>query len=106
MPDKEEKSAPNLKADGFRTVYSNGTVMGISPWDVQITFSQSSGIGDGRKVLDEVTIIQSPVHAKAMLKSLAKTIAIYEQGFGVIYEPEKDGSKIKAPEAKPAKKAT
>ena len=68
----------------FRKIYSNATRMALSLWDIQVTFSQGVSGPDGQVMEDEVCVIMSPQHAKALLNNWQSTIDKYEEIFGSI----------------------
>lgn len=81
---------PENEKSGFR-VYCNAIEFGYSPWDIRLIIKELVEARDQQTTfVTHGTIAMSPVHAKAALEALQKTVAIYEEKFGEI-----DISKIK-----------
>ena len=93
------------RIEGHKTIYANASRMDITPWDISISLGQPIVLGDGTQIVEEhVTIIQSPQHAKALLRNLVTTIKAYEENFGPI--PEIDHKKIAQAKTKDKAKAS
>ena len=76
-----------IKADDYRDVYCNSTKTSVTQWDIRATVGMTVDL-DGSPALKEMaTIIMSPQHAKAVLRTLAETIQKYEAVFGPIPDP-------------------
>ena len=79
-------TAQPVKSPDFKIVYSNATRMGAGPYDIQIMFGsirERTG-PDDQVVEEQVMVMMSPQHAKAMLNSLRITVETYESNFGSI----------------------
>ena len=75
-----------IKATDFKVVYCNAMRMGAGPYDVQIMFGsmREQNGPEEQAVEEQVMVIMSPQHAKAMINSLRVTIETYENTFGFI----------------------
>ena len=73
---------PTTRSANYQTVYANGAKIGMSPWDLRITFSHSIEGNPGIVNEEQVTVVMSPQQAKAVLHNWALTIKSYEQMFG------------------------
>ena len=83
----EESNPPQHRIDSPSkfSIYCNSTEIGLSPWDVRIKLME--GLGGEAGVLEVMvhgTVVMSPLHAKAFLEALQRTIHIYEDNFGPI----------------------
>lgn len=102
-----------VKSPEHKIFYVNSSRMGISPYDVRVIVGQVVEVAEGQVNEDQATIIMSPEHAKAFLRSLEKTIASYEETFGEIKdpmaglrEPEIEKPKVEAKAGKKQARAT
>lgn len=67
------------------SVYCNATEILASGWDVRINLMENIPPQDGKPVmLVHGSVVMSPVHAKAVLMALTKSIGQYEEKFGEI----------------------
>jgi len=81
-------------SDNHLTLYVNHSLLGMSPWDIQMMFSiLEAGMSGNSQVNQVATIVMSPQHAKAFHQALTKNLEVYEKEFGVITVP--DPSKLK-----------
>lgn len=79
--------APSVRNKDHRVFYTNAAKIQVSPWDLKMVFGQLAEL-DGEVVNDEqVTVIMSPQHAKALLNHWITTIKSYESTFGAIDDP-------------------
>ena len=79
-------SGTTIKAPDYKVAYCNTLRMGAGPYDIQMMFGairERNGPED-QVVEEQMLIIVSPQHAKAMFNSLRITIETYETNFGVI----------------------
>ena len=68
-----------------KVIYANSNRMGVSPWDIRITFGQMSEVfGEGAVNEEMLTVVMSPQLAKVTMHSLISTIKQYEGMFGEI----------------------
>jgi|SRR5271157_1750012 len=74
-----------IDSDSSFLIYCNTTEMSISPWDVRIKLMEAfDNEGSVLIVKKHGIMVMSPVHAKAMLEALEKTVHMYEEKFGEI----------------------
>jgi hypothetical protein len=94
----EKKEAPSWVAKAadqnrvpsvdFARIYANNFAMGMSNWDLSLTFGEIVGEKDGQAVIEEkVKVTMALAHAKAMLHLLGEHIANYEKVMGEIKIP-------------------
>lgn len=77
------------------TVYANNLGIGMTVFDVVVTFGEVMGIRDGRAVIQQrVKVIMPPLLAKIFSGNLAKVVADYEKSFGEIKVPEGAGTVV------------
>lgn len=77
-----------VQSEDHQLIYANSTRIGISPWDVQITFGHVVEREAGKTVnVDKVTIVLTPSQAKAVVHNLSLTLKTYEDMFGEISDP-------------------
>lgn len=77
----EEHPGRDTTQDDIAYVYINNTRVAISNWDVRFVFSESL---PSQKVMSRFGVVMSHQHAKALLESLAGTIASIEAIMGEI----------------------
>lgn len=112
----EDKDAKRIRDKNYVNVYSNFAQIGLTPWDVRVTFSQ---VGehevDKTGVMDLATVIMTPLMAKVLAHVLRENVLSYEKQHGQIVVPpslirkasetespaEADQSKAATTEAKP-----
>jgi hypothetical protein len=72
------------RSSDFKQIYSNNASMGLSFFDVSITFGElvPSLHKVAPKIQDRVTVTMSWEHLKALYEALSKIIAGYEQSQG------------------------
>jgi hypothetical protein len=99
VSDRPEPSLANpyvqtSRSQDFRDVYSNHNRLGVSPVDINITFSKiiESGIGINT-IEDQAVIRMSAQQFKSFLDSATKTMAAWEEVFGEIKETVKNPAK-------------
>ncbi len=73
-----------VPAADFREIYTNGVRLGITPWDIRIIFSCTKLINSQPVNEDQVSMVMSPQHMKAMQKHFDAMIQSYEENFGLI----------------------
>ena len=94
----EEKDTKRYRDKGYVTLYSNFAQIGLTPWDVRITFSQlGEHEVDKTGVMDLATVIMTPLMAKVLTHVLRENVALYEKQHGQIVVPS-TLVKAKAPE--------
>lgn len=71
----------HIKAEDFRAVYINSSMIRISFYDFAILCGRLTEDGT---VEDLVSLIMSPEHAKAFMIGLKQTVKQYEDTFGEI----------------------
>ena len=81
-----QPSIPSIKAADFKVVYCNALRMGAGPYDVQFMFGmiQERNGPEDQVVEEQVMVIVSPQHARALMNSLRITLETYENNFGPI----------------------
>lgn len=69
-----------------RVIYSNHVQVLVGPWDLIFRFGQVIFVNVDNKIqADELArVYMSPPHAKALVKLLARQVAVYEERFGAI----------------------
>jgi Protein of unknown function (DUF3467) len=77
---------PNItKSASHKNIYSNTVRAGLGPWDIRIIFGEVIENADqSQSIEDHVTVVMSPLQAKAVLRVLETTIKSYESVFGEI----------------------
>lgn len=78
-----------VRREDFFSIYANSISVGISVWDVGLTFGEILGEEDGVPVIEEaIKILMSREMAKVMNLLLTANIAEYEKKYGVINIPD------------------
>ena len=79
-------SGTTIKAPDYKVAYCNTLRMGAGPYDIQMMFGaiRERNGPDDQVVEEQMLVIISPQHAKAMFNSLRITIETYETNFGII----------------------
>lgn len=86
---RRDASASRVRAPDYRDVYSNSTIVRLSPYDVAVIFGRSVEGADGQGVSeDQVTVVMSPQHTKAFISVLKETFDAYERLFGTVNLPD------------------
>lgn len=102
----EEKDDRRYRDKGYVTLYSNFAQIGITPWDIQVTFSQLAEHEiDKTGVMDLATVIMTPLMAKVLTLVLRENVVRYEKQHGEIVVPAgviKKGSESESPSASPS----
>lgn len=76
-----------IRAEGHKTLYVNGIKIAMSPWDLRIVFSNTTGASMEESITEEVvTVVMSPQQAKSSLQHWANSVRTYENTFGPIPE--------------------
>jgi len=84
-------TALRLRDPQYRDVYSNGSSISISPFDVSIIFQKMSEVSPGQPgLVDQVGVTLSPQQFKALVRSLSETLKAFEESFGGLTIPESD----------------
>ncbi|MBA2339139.1 MAG: DUF3467 domain-containing protein [Pyrinomonadaceae bacterium] len=77
-----------IRSEDYRTVYTNAAKIGLTTWDVRLTFSTIVEAEVGKLATEEqVTVIMSPQHAKDLLRVFVINLANWEKQFGAIKIP-------------------
>lgn len=109
---------PAIAVEGMTTLYVNGIAILYSPWDFSFVFLRGlpseapqgelpSGEHNFRTTTRPVSsVVMSPQHAKAMLKSLMQNIEAYEKEHGEIPVVESAPSLAQGPSAETPEQPT
>jgi hypothetical protein len=73
--------------------YVNFLRIAQSSGEIFLAFGQANA-DSGPDAQLVASLVTSPVHAKAMLRALAQSIALHESRFGVIPEPAEPGLRV------------
>jgi predicted class III extradiol MEMO1 family dioxygenase len=77
------------KAADARQIYIDSTRMASSPWDIRMHFSLLKESEPGIVIDEEqVVVIMSPQHAKALLGVMVKNVKKWEDKYGELPAPE------------------
>lgn len=76
-----------VKAQDYREIYANEVQIGVTPIDVQLSFSRGSAVVGIPQHEIQATVFMSPIEAKAVLLMLGKAVADFETKFGSINLP-------------------
>jgi hypothetical protein len=77
------------------TLYANQLGIGMTAFDIAVTFGEVVGIKDGRTVIQQrIKVLMSPLLAKIAANSIAQSVAQYEERFGEIKEPKEAGAVV------------
>lgn len=99
----DQQSAPHYRDKNYATVYSNFAQIGITPWDMRITFSQLGEHDIGvTGVSDLTTVIMTPLMAKVLANVLRQNVSLYEKQHGPIQVPPGLIKKSESPSASPS----
>lgn len=76
---------PSGRSEKFQTIYANTVRIGLTPWDFRFTFGLIVE-GEPKKPINEeqVTVLMSPQHTKAMLNAMVTTMAQWEADNGTL----------------------
>jgi hypothetical protein len=95
---------PTTRSPDFKVIYANNVNIGMSPWDIQMTFGK---ITSGNTIEHQITVVISPQWAKALAGVYQRVVADYESQFGKVALPEQLlAAQSIVPVAQPAKKKT
>lgn len=84
----ENKQIPISNSNSLRSEYANNVDIGLSPWDIRLTFTELAQNSDGTVSRElKGNIVMSPAHARAMHGALTITLSQYEEVFGKIQQP-------------------
>ncbi len=74
------------KSENFIKIYANNVVMGLSLWDINLTFGEIvDSTQEGEPIVEQkVKINMAKEFAKALSNLLSANIAVYEQQYGEI----------------------
>lgn len=72
--------------------YVNSARVRIAPYDFQFVLGQTRGPGPDKELLvsNEITVVMSPQHAKALSELLERNVRAFEEIMGPIQVGEKD----------------
>ena len=78
-----------VRSPAFTSIYSNNARLGITPWDVSMSFSlvEEDEASKVPVIVTQGTVRMSPQHFKAFAVAAANTMAQYEDKFGEIKLP-------------------
>ena len=94
----EDKQAPNprspmglqtvaagIRSAEFRDIYSNNARVGVSPWDISITFALAKEIVPGTIIAEDQAVVRmSPQQFKTFAEAIMTTLQAWEEVFGEI----------------------
>jgi hypothetical protein len=89
-----------VKAEDFRSIYSNNVGFQTGPFDFSLTFGEVTEVDQSRQVgtiTQRVRVTMSPLHAKLFAILMAAQIKGYQQSFGEIKIP----ADVLTPQASP-----
>ncbi len=81
----------------FKQVYTNSATMGLSFFDVSITFGEIVPAGDvntAPQIEDRVSVTMSWEHLKALGDAISGVLGNYEQSQGAIRTPAQQGPPV------------
>lgn len=78
-------TVPTTNVADFKTIYANNVNIGLSPWDIQMTFGR---ITSANTIEHHVLVVISPQWAKALSSVLQKVVHDYEAKFGQVNIPD------------------
>jgi uncharacterized protein DUF3467 len=82
------EQAPITRSEIYKEIYVDTVSAGLSPWDIRLIFGRlTSNPNDIVVNEQQVSLIMSPQHAKALLSILIKNIVVFENTYGVIGVP-------------------
>lgn len=85
-----QQQLQTVRSDKYTRMYTNSCTLEINPWDFTFIFGEikrEAGV-PLPKIEEQVAIIMSPQHAKALLGILATNLREYEKAVGQINLPE------------------
>lgn len=82
--DDAPKRLRSVRAPGFIEVYSNTSTGAFTPWDIEITFGRLDVLEGEQIMSEQVTVLFSPQHAKAVSEVLAGAVKQWEARHGEI----------------------
>ncbi len=84
------------RSEKFTSVYSNSTILEVTPWDFRFIFGVliKAPIGSAAKIENLTEVVMSPQHAKALLGVLGTNIQEYEKRVGEIKLPQPESPAI------------
>jgi hypothetical protein len=86
-----------IRTEKFSKIYTNSCQLEVSPWDFTFTFGELKRLGgSSTKVEEQMAVIMSPQHAKALLGILASNVSEYEKQVGEIKLPTTESQKAVA----------
>jgi hypothetical protein len=86
---------PRIRDPGFRDVYANVSLTGLTPYDLTLIFAKT-GEFNGQPVQNElVSVTMSPQHFKAFCRSASETLKAYEAVFGELKIPDSDTAPVR-----------
>src|SRR5687767_232973 len=103
VEDIDQQTAPHYRDKNYAAVYSNFAQVGLTPWDIRITFSQLGEHDIGvTGVSDLTTVIMTPLMAKVLANVLRQNVLLYEKNHGAIQVPAGLIRKTESPSASPS----
>jgi hypothetical protein len=88
--EQAQQQLPTVRSDKYTRIYANSCGLDINPWDFTFTFGEMKRDAGAviPKIEEQVAIIMSPQHAKALLGILATNLKEYEKAVGQINLPD------------------
>lgn len=84
----DQQTAPHYRDKNYAAVYSNFAQVGLTPWDIRVTFSQLGEHEIGvTGVSDLTTVIMTPLMAKVLAHVLRQNVLLFEKQHGAIPVP-------------------
>jgi Protein of unknown function (DUF3467) len=76
------------RSPDYFDIYSNANRMGVSPFDLSVTFSRIADLGIGVAALEDLgSVRMSPQQFKLLVQSMAATLSTWEEVFGTVTIP-------------------
>lgn len=99
----DQETAPHYRDKNYAAVYSNFAQVGLTPWDIRITFSQLGEHEIGvTGVSDLTTVIMTPLMAKVLVQVLRQNVLLYEKNHCAIPVPAGLLRRTESPSASPS----
>jgi Protein of unknown function (DUF3467) len=84
-PHTVQISAAGGRGQDFKDIYTNNTRVGMSPWDVSITFALSKEMQLGNFVSEDQAVVRmSPQQFKTFVSAISLSLQAWEEVFGTI----------------------
>lgn len=69
----------------FKDIYTNSTRVGVSPWDMSITFALSKEMQPGLLTSEDQAVVRmSPQQFKTFVSAISASLQAWEEVFGAI----------------------